>query len=57
MKVLKFGADKEMVEKHKIDDILPVFVFLDKEGKEILRLKGEIEEKKLIEIINQNKEK
>jgi hypothetical protein len=32
-------------------------VFLDKEGNEFMRLNGEVEKKKLIEIINQNKEK
>lgn len=52
-----FDTDKEMVEKYKIDDILPTFVFLDKEDKEFLRLHGEIDKKKIIEIINENKEK
>lgn len=52
-----FDTDKEMVEKYKIDNILPVFVFLDKNDNEFLRLQGEIEEEKLLEIINQNKNK
>jgi len=52
-----FDTDKEMVEKYKIEDILPVFIFLDKDDKEFLRLKGEVEEKELLEILAKNKEK
>ncbi len=36
---------------------LPVFVFLDERGEEILRLSGEVEKEKLVETIEQNKEK
>ena len=50
-----FDQDKEMVENYHITNVLPVFVFLDKDGGEFLRLNGEIEKDKLIEIINQNK--
>jgi len=52
-----FDTDKEAVEKYKIDKVLPVFVFLDSSGNEFLRLNGEIDKQKLIETINQNKEK
>ncbi|MFA5048142.1 MAG: thioredoxin family protein [Patescibacteria group bacterium] len=52
-----FDQDKEMVEKYQITNILPVFVFLGKDGDEFLRLNGEIDKAKLIEIINQNKDK
>lgn len=52
-----FDQDKEVVEKYRITDVLPVFVFLDKNGDEFLRLNGEIDKDKLIEIINQNKDK
>jgi thiol-disulfide isomerase/thioredoxin len=52
-----FDADKEAVEKYKIDKILPVFVFLDSTGNEFLRLGGEIEKGKLVRIIDQNKER
>jgi len=52
-----FDQDKEAVNMYSIDNVLPVFVFLDKENKEFLRLKGEIKKDKLIEIINQNKDK
>ena len=52
-----FDTDKQMVEKYKIDETLPTFVFLDNRGNEFLRLNGEIDKKKLIELINQNREK
>ena len=52
-----FDKDKDMVEKYEIDHKLPVFVFLDKEGSEILRLTGEVDKDKLIDVINENKEK
>jgi thiol-disulfide isomerase/thioredoxin len=52
-----YDADKEAVEKYAINEILPTFVFLDKEEKEFLRLQGEVDKDKLIEIINQNKDR
>ncbi|OQA82944.1 MAG: Thioredoxin [Microgenomates group bacterium ADurb.Bin238] len=53
-----FDEDKEMVERYKVEmGRLPVFVFLDKRGEEILRLSGEVEKEKLVETIEQNKEK
>lgn len=53
-----FDEDKEMVEKYHIDDgKLPTFVFLDENSKEFERITGEISKKKLIEFINENKNK
>jgi len=52
-----FDQDKEMVEKYNITNILPTFVFLDKQGVEFLRLNGEIDKIKLIEIIHKNFDK
>jgi thiol-disulfide isomerase/thioredoxin len=52
-----FDDSKEMVEKYKIDRTLPTFVFLDKNGSEFLRINGEVEKNKLLEIINQNKDR
>lgn len=52
-----YDKDKEMVEKHRINENLPTFVFLDKEGNEFLRLQGEIDKVKLVEIVLQNKDK
>ena len=53
-----FDNDKETVEKYKIDSgVLPVFIFLDKNGKEFLRLNGEVEKATLVKTILENKEK
>jgi len=52
-----FDADKEMVKKYKIDESLPVFIFLDKEGNEFLRLNGEVPKEELLEVINKNKDR
>lgn len=52
-----YDENKEMVEKYKIDEVLPVSVFLNKDEKEILRLQGEVEKKELLEVIGENREK
>jgi thiol-disulfide isomerase/thioredoxin len=53
-----FDQDKEVVRKYKVDSgRLPVFVFLDKKGKEFLRKTGEISKKELVKIIVANKSK
>ncbi len=52
-----FDQDKEMVNKYNITNTLPTFIFLDSEDNEFLRLNGEVDKSKLIEIINQNKNK
>jgi len=51
-----FDQDQEAVKKYGIDDKLPVFILLDKNGDEFLRLTGEIEKEKLVNIINENKD-
>ncbi len=52
-----FEEDKNVVEKYGITDILPVFVFLDKNENEFMRLNGEISKDKLVNIINENKDR
>ena len=53
-----FDADEnpELLKKYSIEDI-PVFIFLDKEANEILRLEGAVPRSKIIEAINENKNK
>lgn len=51
-----YDQDKEAVEKYHITDTLPTFVFLDKDGDEFLRLSGEIDKSKLVDIINETKD-
>ncbi len=52
-----FDKDKDQVEKWGIDNVLPTFVFVAKDGKEILRLHGEINKKKLVELVKEHKNK
>jgi len=52
-----FDKDKDMVEKYKVNQNLPTFIFLDKEGNEILRLHGEVSKEELLKIIEENKDK
>jgi thiol-disulfide isomerase/thioredoxin len=52
-----YDEDKEVMEKYNISEELPCFIFLDKQGNEFLRLHGEIEKEKIIELINQHKDK
>jgi thiol-disulfide isomerase/thioredoxin len=56
---LDFDQDKEKLEKYNAENEkdLPVFIFLDKKGKEFLRLYGQPSVKKLLEIILKNKNK
>lgn len=54
---LDFDADKEKVSKYDVTSgILPVFIFLDKNGNELFRLNGEIQKEKLQNLINENKD-
>lgn len=50
-----FDQNKEAVEMYKIDRNLPVAVFLDSKGEEILRLSGEVEKEKLLSLISQHR--
>ncbi len=52
-----FDKDKDVMEKYGIDNKLPVFIFLDKDENEILRLTGEMDKKELIRVINENIDK
>lgn len=53
---LDFDNDRKLVSRYKIESgKLPVFIFLNKKGEEILRISGEIEKKDLIKAINESK--
>lgn len=52
-----FDKDTGMVNKYGIDNKLPVFIFLDKNGNELIRLMGEVEKKDLLKIILENIDK
>jgi len=52
-----YDKDKEMVKKYKIAKSLPVVIFIDKKGKEILRLEGEHSKKEIVELVKKYKNK
>lgn len=52
-----YEKNKEIVEKFNIAERLPVFVFLDNDGEEFLRMHDEHSEKELLKILNENKDK
>ncbi len=51
-----FDENKEFVSNLNIT-AMPTFIFLDQNDSELLRLSGEVEKDKLIEVINQYKDK
>lgn len=53
-----FDKDRQSVKKYRVEEgRLPVFVFLDKQGKEFLRKEGEIGRNELVKIILKNKDR
>ena len=49
--------DEDVCEKWNVDDTLPVYIFLDKNGNEIERLIGEKSITEIKKIIDENKDK
>ena len=47
----------EEVSKYNVGKDIPVFIFLDKEGNELERLKGEISKKDILGTLNKYKDK
>lgn len=47
--------DKDLAAHYRIEDY-PCFIFIDKKGNEIHREYGEVEKKKLIELVNRFKD-
>ena len=53
-----FDESKDIIKKYNLEEgKIPVFIFLDKNGKEIERITGEYSEKELTEKINTHKDK
>jgi thiol-disulfide isomerase/thioredoxin len=54
----EFDEDKEIVAKYNINSgVLPVFIFLDKDDNEFLRLTGEVSRERILQVINEYKDK
>jgi len=52
----EFDDHPEIIEKYNLSkDVIPVFIFISKEGDEILRISGERAKDELVKIINENK--
>ena len=47
----------EKVKEYNVGSVLPIFIFLDSNGQEFLRLKGEVSKKEILEILVNNKGK
>jgi thiol-disulfide isomerase/thioredoxin len=55
-KYYDFDERKDIVDKYGIKNgVLPVFIFLDKDENELLRLTGEISRERLLQAINEYK--
>lgn len=53
-----FDQDSAKIEKYNLDEgKIPAFIFLAKNGEELFRKFGELSEKEIIELINQNKDR
>ena len=51
-----FDENKEELDRWDIKEI-PTFIFLDNQGKEFLRLYGEVSKEKLVDILNDNRDR
>lgn len=55
---IEYDDNPQAIEKYNLQDAdLPVFIFLDKNDEELERVHGEISKKKIIEKINEYKDK
>ncbi|MBN1585509.1 thioredoxin family protein [Candidatus Uhrbacteria bacterium] len=53
-----FDEDREKIAKYGIEGgNLPVFIFLDRDGEEFLRLQGEVDKERLVDLVRQNRER
>ena len=53
-----FDQNKEQMGRfNAVSDRLPVFIFIDKEDREIFRMTGEVSKEELIQAINDNKDR
>jgi thiol-disulfide isomerase/thioredoxin len=54
----EYDDHPQVAKKYNLEgERLPTFIFLDKEGNEFLRLEGEVEKNKLVEVIKENKDR
>ena len=51
-----YDEKEDIAKKWNVTSILPVFIFLDNNNKEVLRLNGEQSKKNLLKLINKYKD-
>jgi len=51
-----YDDDADKLKKYELGNVLPIFIFLDKENKELERIKGEVDKNKLLELIAKYKD-
>lgn len=52
-----YDENQELAEQYGVEERLPVFIFLDKNEQEFLRLEGEVSKKELLKILEENKDR
>ena len=53
-----YDEHKDVVDRYRINNgVLPVFIFLDKDDNEFLRLTGEVSRERILQVINEYKDK
>ena len=53
----EYDENPDKVEEYNIGKTLPVFIFLDKNNDEFMRLKGEVSKEEIIKILVEHKDK
>jgi thiol-disulfide isomerase/thioredoxin len=56
-KYFEYDDDLKEVKEYNINKDIPVFVFLDDKGSELLRLSGEISKKEIQQVLDKYKDK
>jgi len=51
---IEYDSEHPLVHQYKIDEQLPVFVFLNQDGEEIARLQGEVSKNEILTLIHEN---
>ena len=52
-----YDQNLDKAKEYGVDDKLPIFIFLDNDGNELLRLRGEFDKKELLKVLLENKDK
>ncbi len=53
----EYDDSLETAKKYDVTEDLPVFIFLDRDDKEFLRLKGEVSKEELVRILSEHKDR